>query len=321
VHGARGVPRCDAKGSPKVDTVYGLGVQVTTRKPPSYLDAMFLDALFWDGRAPGQFSDPTTGSLAIAKGGALESQAVAPLMNPVEMACEGYGWSDLASKLARVKPLALATHLPPAMADAITLHPGYPDLFQWAYGTQEITAPKIAFAIATHERQLTSSDTPWDRFNAGDTTALTENQRAGLIVFNLKGNCGKCHVPPLFTDGKFHNIAFVDPTLDPGRSAITMLATDLGRMKTPTLRNVGLRARGGLMHNGTFNGATLQAVLTAYNQGGGNDRNNIDPLMDRLDLTENQSDSLRDFLENALTDARVRNAAAPFDRPRLSTEP
>jgi len=128
-------------------------------------------------------------------------------------------------------------------------------------------------------------------------------------------------VPPLFSDGKFHNIGFVDPTLDPGRSAVTQVTTDLGRMKTPSLRNVGLRAGGGLMHNGTFNGATLESVLIIYNQGGGNDRNNIDPLMDRLNLTENESSSLRDFLENALTDSRVRNATAPFDRPKLSTEP
>ena len=321
VHGARGVPRCDAKGAPKVDAVYGLGVQVTTRKPPSYLDAMFFDNLFWDGRAVGEFLDPVTSAPVIAKGAALESQAVAPLMNPVEMSCEGYAWSDLESKLARVKPLALANRLPSAMSEAIALHPSYPDLFEWAYGTREITARKVAFAIATHERQLTSSETPWDHFNAGDTTALTEDQRAGLVIFNLKGNCNKCHVPPLFSDGKFHNIGFVDPTLDPGRSAVTQVTTDLGRMKTPSLRNVGLRAGGGLMHNGTFNGATLESVLIIYNQGGGNDRNNIDPLMDRLNLTENESNSLRDFLENALTDSRVRNATAPFDRPKLSTEP
>ena len=86
-----------------------------------------------------------------------------------------------------------------------------------------------------------------DHFNAGQTIALSSEQRDGLAIFNTKARCDKCHMAPLFTDNKFHNIGLNDPTLDPGRSNISGDAEDLGKMKTPTLRNVGLRAAGGIV--------------------------------------------------------------------------
>src|SRR5688572_27456919 len=85
IRGSRGIARCnEADGvsvTAKEDPVFGLHAQVTTRKAPSYLDAMFSISLFWDGRAPDQFIDPDDGSVAIATGGALESQAVGPPLN------------------------------------------------------------------------------------------------------------------------------------------------------------------------------------------------------------------------------------------------
>jgi cytochrome c peroxidase len=319
VHGGRGIPRCNTAGQAVSWPPYGLQPQVTVRKPPTYFDAMFAPELFWDGRARTEFRDPVTGAVAIVSGGALESQAAGPPVNNVEMACEGYTWHDIETKLVTARPLALARNIPKAMADFIGTNT-YPQLFAQVYGVPEITARKIIFAIATHERTLTSSNTAWDHFNAGQTIALSSDQREGLAIFNTKARCDKCHMAPLFTDNKFHNIGLNDPAQDPGRSTISGDAEDLGKMKTPTLRNVGLRAAGGMMHSGVGNGATMDLVMNEYNMGG-LDRNNLDKEMLMLNLTQDEIDKVINFMVNGLTDPRVINQLPPFDSPKLSTEP
>jgi len=318
--GSQGVVRCDATGVAKSDPVYGLKVQITTRKPPSALDAWFFDELFWDGRAKTSFVDPVTGTVAIQSGGALESQAAGPPVNSAEMSCEGYSWTAIESKLRTAVPLKLASRIPQAMSEAIGAHPTYPTLFEWVYGTSEITARRILFAIATYERQLRSDQTPWDRYNAGESTALTPDQEAGLSSFNLRGRCSKCHVLPMFTDNKFHNIGAEVPSLDPGRSSISGDAADLGKMKTPSLRNVGLRAAGGLLHHGADNGATLLSVLSTYRQGGVF-HENTDPEIHDLNMPEYEFRQLLEFVQNGLTDPRARDELPPFDRPHLRSEP
>jgi cytochrome c peroxidase len=319
VHGGRGIPRCDSAGQPISQPPYGLAPQVTVRKPPTAFDAMFADELFWDGRARSEFVDPVTGAIAIARGGALESQAAGPPVNNVEMSCEGYTWRDIETKLVTAKPLAVARNVPKAMADFIGSKT-YPQLFMQVYGAEEITARKILFAIATYERTLVSNNTAWDVFNGGQMRALNANQQAGLALFNTKARCNKCHPAPLFTDNKFHNIGLNDPMLDPGRSAISGKPEDLGRMRTPTLRNVGLRAPGGMMHSGAGNGANMDAVMNTYNMGG-LFKNNIDEEMQMLNLTQDETDKLIDFMVGGLTDPRVQSQLPPFDSPKLSTEP
>jgi cytochrome c peroxidase len=317
--GSPGVARCDVAGAPKADPVYGLNVQVTARKAPSALDAWFFDTLFWDGRATSSFVDPVTGEVAIASGGALESQAAAPPVNAVEMACEGYSWTAIESKLASALPLKLASQIPAAMAQAISEHPTYPALFEWVYKTPGVTARRILFAIATYERELRSDQTPWDRFNAGESDALTPGQQAGLAVFNVKARCAQCHAPPRFTDNEFHNIGAQVPELDPGRSAISGDAADIGKMKTAGLRNVGLRAAGGLLHYGSGNAATLRSVLDVYRQGGVQ-HEHIDPDILPMNVPDYEFEQLLDFLQNGLTDPRAMAELPPFDRPRLGSE-
>jgi len=317
--GSQGVVRCDSAGAPKPDPIYGLNVQVTARKAPSVLDALLFDELFWDGRAKGSFVDPVTGALAIRSGGALESQAAGPPVSSVEMSCEGYGWSAIESKLAAAVPLKLASQIPAAISEALREHPTYPSLFEWAYGTPEVTAQRILFAIATYERQLRSDQTPWDRFNAGDPGALTPDQQAGLALFNVKARCATCHVPPRFTDNEFHNIGAQSPDLDPGRSSISGDPADVGKMKTPSLRNVGLRAAGGLLHSGTGSGATLRSVLGVYRQGGVYHENTAPEILP-MNLPEFEFEQLLEFLQNGLTDPRAAAELPPFDRPRLGSE-
>ena len=318
--GSQGIVRCDSAGLPKSDPIYGVNVQLTPRKAQSALDAWFFDELFWDGRASTSFVDPVTGAVLIATGGALESQAAGPPVNDVEMSCESYGWTDIESKLTAAKPLKFASQIPEAMSQAIGQHPSYPSLFEWAYGTPTVTASRILFAIATYERQLRSDQTPWDRFNAGDSTALTADQQAGLAVFNVKARCSKCHAAPLFSDNKFHNIGAQAAELDPGRSAISKDAADVGKMKTPSLRNVGLRAAGGLLHYGSGNAATLRSVLDVYRQGGTH-HEHTDPDVLPMNLPDYEFEQLLEFVQHGLTDPRVAAELPPFDRPRLGSEP
>ena len=319
VQGSVGIPRCNSAGQPVSFPPYGLMPQVTGRKAPSAFDAMFANELFWDGRAGTEFVDPVTGSVAIPQGGALESQAAGPPVNNVEMSCEGYTWRAIETKLVTARPLAFARNIPRAMADFIGTKT-YPQLFTQVYGSSQITARKLLFAIATYERTLTSNNTAWDLFNAGQTRALTSDQQEGLALFNTKALCHKCHMAPLFTDNKFHNIGINDPTLDPGRSAITGKPEDLGKMRTPTLRNVGLRAPDGMMHSGAGNGATMDLVMSTYKMGG-MFRTNIDEEMKVLELSQDEMDKIVNFMINGLTDPRVLNRLPPFDSPKLSTEP
>jgi cytochrome c peroxidase len=345
VRGGRGVIRCDhVNHLPFADA--GTVAQVTGRKPPTYFDAMFFPYLFWDGRAGEEFKDPVTGATVIPKGAALETQASGPPTNTTEMACydltatpvtPGQRWLEIAAKLTGVVPLAKAKYVPDAMRNAITAAgSSYPNLFLAAWGSAEVTPAHIIMSIANHERTLTSNDTPWDRYNggergsAGKPGALSAAQVRGLILFNTKARCNLCHQPPLFSDavrgptlpvGKtaqgmvsdgFHNVGFLDPSIDQGKG--------MGKMKTPTLRNVGLREAGGLMHNGTGPGATLGDVLNAY-KAGGSVATDRDDLMIPLDLTTAELDDLSDFVRNGLTDSRVKDEQPPFDKPILSTEP
>jgi cytochrome c peroxidase len=338
VHGSLGVVRCNAQGQHT-----GQSVQVTARKAPTYLDAMLSGRLFWDGRAQcahdgcpsfSAFEDPDQpGTFPIHSGGALENQAVGPPLSPVEMACEDATWPKLHQKLASRPPLGLAKQVPSALADFIAAHDAsYPKLFQAAFGTAQTSGPadeintrRIAFAIATHERRLRSDQTPWDRWNAGEDAALTPGQLRGFRVFMTKARCEQCHRAPGFTDNDFHFIGFHEPSWDMGRKSVNPEFGVPGAMRTPTLRNVGLRSATGLLHNGAGRGASLARIIDTYDQGGLVDDDAvtttpIDPIIVPLGLTPDEKSDLLDFLEHGLDDPRVQAQTSPFDRPLLSTE-
>jgi cytochrome c peroxidase len=338
IHGSPGVVRCNAVGEHT-----GVSVQVTGRKAPTYLDAMFSARLFWDGRAEcskaecpsvSAFEDPDArGTFPIASGGALENQAVGPPLSDVEMACEGASWSAIHAKLKTATPLALARQIPQALSDFIAENgASYPKLFQAAFGGDQTSGPldeintrRMAFAIATHERRLRSDQTPWDRWNGGDDDALTLAQKRGMELFVGKARCEACHRMPLFTDHDFHFIGFHKPSWDAGRETINAELGVPGGMRTPTLRNAGLREATGLLHNGAGAGASLAKIIDLYDRGGLVDDPEvteapIDVAIKVLDLTPSEKLDLLDFLQHALEDPRVGAQAAPFDRPLLSTE-
>lgn len=249
-----GIIRSDAQNDFERDPLFALGPQITGRAANSPVNAAFAPLLFWDGRASGRFVDPQTGAEAIAQGGALESQAVQPPLNNVEMAHADFDWEDMVEKLGRVRPLDLATNLPADVAAVLDSTPTYAELFEAAFGDSTISARRIAFAIATYERTLISDQAPWDRFVAGDQTALTPQQVRGLNALQAS-NCTVCHTPPLFTNNTFRNIGLRPPNEDTGRMEVTGQPGDLGRFKVASLRNVDLKRT--FMHNGQFTTLTV----------------------------------------------------------------
>ena len=312
VFGSPGVPLLDAAGMPLSHPVFGTSVQVTGRSSVSTINAAYAPEMFWDGRARQNFVDPETGLVSIPLGGALENQAIGPILSDVEMARQGRSWNDVRAKLERALPLRDATNLPADIASVLSHDPSYPELFASAFGDPAITAERIAHAVATYERTLIANQTPWDSFIAGNAAALTPGQTQGWNFFN-NSPCRVCHTPPQFTNNTFRNIGMRPPAEDLGRQIVTGNAGDRGRFKVPTLRNVGLKPTH--MHNGHI--ATVQDSTLWYRP------NNPDRFVDNLDpilpvgVPPQVLPALVDFLTNGLTDPRVAAETFPFDRPAI----
>jgi cytochrome c peroxidase len=129
-----------------------------------------------------------------------------------------------------------------------------------------------------------------------------------MRLFNGKARCRMCHGGPMFSDHGFHNLGVGMDRAQPdiGREAVTKLARDRGRFKTPSLRNVALTWP--YMHDGSVR--TLDDVVEFYDRGGVKN-----PVLDifviPLDLTDDESEDLVAFLE-ALT-----GTLPKIDRPVL----
>lgn len=325
IHGTRGVVHQDVLSDFTPDATFGLRVQVTRRYAGTTHGAAFHSNLFWDGRASTQFDDPETSLMLIPFGGALESQATGPILSPVEMGHEGRTWQDVRSKLQNRTPLALARNLTPDVQQALQQQPTYPALFTAAFGDGAITAARIAFAIASYERTLIPDATPWDRFMAGQTTALTQNQQTGWVLFQGAARCVACHLDPLFQDDQFHNLGLRPKSEDRGVGPIHGVPSEDASFKTPTLRNAGLRQR--LFHNGQSMAlgdpgqvTDPASVLNIYLNGGGVDRGNLDPFLTnlgQLGVTVAELQQVLDFVQSGLTDPRAAQGLPPFDHPVL----
>jgi cytochrome c peroxidase len=174
----------------------------------------------------------------------LETQALEPLKAFDEMRGETY-------------PSEVAVDSVVARLNAI---PEYVRLFNDAFGeaTPAVTPARLGQAIASFERTLLAVNSPFDRFRAGDSTALTEQQRRGQNTFNRVG-CDNCHEGIMFSDFDEHAEGVKENALvaqpDTGASRF--------RFRTPSLRNVELTAP--YMHNGVL--ATLEDVLRFYDAG------------------------------------------------------
>lgn len=317
VLGSPGIVSLDARGNPLRNPVFGLKPQVTKRVAPSIFGALWAPRVFWDGRAGPEFKDPLTHKVLIRAGGALESQVVATLMNDGEMAKRGRTWNDVTTKLARVAPLGLATDWPADVSAVLKSRSTYPALFAATFGDPAITPARIAFAIAAYERTLVSDQTPWDRYEAGDPKALSERALYGWRAVQAY-HCVACHTPPLFTNNEFFEIGVRRAMYDVGREAVTHDPQDAGDMKVPSLRNAALLPR--FMHTGQY--GNLGAAIGFYvNTPALPERDAIPGEglytfnMSRVDEAD-----IRAFIEQGLTDPRVRDRQFPFDRPTLRSE-
>lgn len=314
IRGSAGVPANVSNGTYTRSPVYGVADQVTDRRSVSFLNAGYGALLFWDGRATGTFRDPITNAVVINVGGALESQAVGPPLSDQEMAHSGRNWTEVVSRINESKPLALSHSVQAPLADWIGGRT-YPELFQEAFGTSEVTAARIALAIATYERTLYTDRAPVDTAAAG-ITQLTAQEQRGRNVFNAS-SCNVCHAGNLFTDNTFRYIGVRPANEDTGRFQVTGNNGDIGSFRVPSLRNVELR--GSYFHNGRF--STLEEVVAFYNRGGDfNAPNKPLNLIRPLGLGPQQQADLVAFLKRPLTDPRVVNESERFDRPGLYME-
>jgi cytochrome c peroxidase len=211
--------------------------------------------LFWDGRRKN-----------------LEEQAQDPLMNVVE---HGLKSQD-------------------ALLEQIRGQREYQIAFEQAFGVRAnaISMEHVVKAIAAFERTLVAGNSSFDRYYyAGDKAALSPDAIRGLALFLGRAGCAKCHSvgtdSALFTDQAFHSlsvgfkrieprlaeiakVAFAGERLDEGqgavsaadiaelgRFAVTRKPEDIGKFKTPSLRNVAVTAP--YMHDGSV--PTLEAAV------------------------------------------------------------
>jgi cytochrome c peroxidase len=149
----------------------------------------------------------------------------------------------------------------------------YRDLFKKAFNVDVITSKEVAYALAQFERIMISSNSKYDRYLRGETM-LTDQELEGMVLYNTEeADCFHCHGTALFTDNIPRNNG-LDQNPDDGLFAVTGDPMDLGRFKTPTLRNIEYTAP--YMHDGRFQ--TLEEVVDFYSSGVQNTAT-VDPLM------------------------------------------
>jgi cytochrome c peroxidase len=209
----------------------GIRGQKGGRKAPTFINGAWplFPVYFWDGRAA-----------------SLMEQAKGPIANPIEMG---------------------NTH--EKCAGAIAAVPGYKKAFHDVYGDDGITIDRVAEAISAYEATRLSGNSKFDRFDAGDQTALSDVEKKGRELFFGKAQCNQCHFGWNFSDSQFHNLGVgwdkkTKKFADRGRAAISNKKEDEGAFKTPTLRDVSKHAP--YMHDGSI--PTLEDVVAHYNHGG-----------------------------------------------------
>jgi cytochrome c peroxidase len=194
-----------------------------TRNTMSLVNLGYQKKFFWDGGAAD-----------------IESQVIDPIQNPLEM-----------------------HETLPRMIEKLNGHPEYPALFEKVFGNRTITTPMVMKAIAQFERTLISGNSKFDQFKRG-LASLSDQEKRGMAIFEAeeRGDCVHCHtLGSTFSDFEFRNTGLDSIAADAGRYRITLLATDSGKFKTPSLRNIDVTAP--YMHDGRFR--TLEECVDHYN--------------------------------------------------------
>lgn len=169
--------------------------------------------------------------------------------------------------------------------------PDFVAKFNTALPGKPVNIDMIAQAIATFERTIDPGFAPFDRWVAGDESAISDSAKRGFVLFNGKAACSTCHTGWRFTDDNFHDIG--TSTTDQGRGPVVKDEGLNFAFKTPTLRSVALRAP--YMHNASS--ATLADVVKHYEKGG-IDRPSRSPMMRPIQLADQERIDLVAFLES-----------------------
>ncbi len=304
-----GTVACSTCHDPKLAFTDGRTVSIGVhgragqRNSPTILNSLYNIAQFWDGRVR-----------------TLEEQAALPIVNPVEM-----GQPSMDAAVASIAAV-----------------PEYQREFQRVFG-RPINRDDLVRALASYERTQFSFDAPFDRFIAGEKSAINDSAQRGWELFNTKARCNKCHAlteisrdPTFFMDKDFHNIgigiirhnvvalackaeqevnsgkvidvdraAIQSETSVVGRFLVTRHQSDIASFKTPGLRNVLITAP--YFHDGSQ--ATLWDVMDHYNKGDGIQDPWLDQDMQPLALSEQEIDDVVAFLAT-LTSAQYEPQAA-----------
>ncbi len=136
--------------------------------------------------------------------------------------------------------------------------------FRRAFGSAP-TGDHTVEALAAFVRTIRSGDSPWDRYEHGDRSAVGPDVVAGARLFSGKAQCGVCHPPPIYTDQQYYAVGVGDPARDPGRMIVTGSEADRGAFRTPTLRGAAKSAP--YFHDGSA--PTLEAVIDHFLAGAG----------------------------------------------------
>lgn len=313
--------------------------RITEIQVPTMIGAYMFNNQFWDMRAGPIFND-LTGAVLFPGWASLENQAVGPPTSDTEMGHQNLLWTSgfIQQKLNREAPLALVAPgtVPPSIPPAwLTLN--YQRVFDMVFAADPnpmiaapngVTFERFAMALAEYMRTLVPDQAPID------TNTMTRQEVLGFRIFT-NSQCDTCHSVSramtlrtatgtlgdpwdnVFSDGQAHDI-FAGTPRSLGR-----------RIKTPTLRNVGLRQR--FFHDGR--GRVVAGVP----------QNSIPDIVDFYDIDQNPASgglgppfelvgflspnltlseraAVIAFLSNALTDPRVASELPPFDRPTLFSE-
>ena len=249
----------------------------------------------------------------------LEFQSLFPLFGtePVEMGLAGR--EDELFEL-----LNEDSYYPDAFADAFPERDGIIDLFT------------LTRALGAFQRSLISVDSPYDRYKyGGDDTAISPAAKRGeQLFFDHRFECYHCHMGVMFTDNMqtarspfvetaFHNNGIYNiggtgayPPRSEGLAEFTGRTEDIGKFRTPSLRNVAVTAP--YMHDGSV--TTLRDVLDHYASGGrtiaegpyagvGADHPNKSGLLIGFEATEQEINDLIAFLESLTDETFLTNPA------------
>jgi cytochrome c peroxidase len=196
------------------------------RNAPSLENVWIYNSFFWDGRAK-----------------TLIEQAEGPITAHNEM---NQDLKSLAKKLSKIK--------------------GYRSYFLAAFGSSKITNQRVFESLATFQQTIVSNETKFDQFLKGNQNALTDQELLGMHLFRTKARCMNCHHGAYFTDKEFHNIGLTEygtKNEDLGLYNLTKKPEDVGKFKTPGLRNV--MQTGPWFHQGSVK--SIDSLMVLYNMG------------------------------------------------------